>query len=125
MDRASAKARLARMVAADVRPVLDDAALEDLLDQGQVQDAVGLWPTDTGWTETYDLNASALEGWRWKAAQVAADFTFSADGASYDKGAVLANIEKMVALYQSKTHGVVTVKGRVDDRNYDWTALLP
>lgn len=125
MDRATAKTRLILMVAATSRPVLADAALEDLIDQGQVQDHQGLYPADIGWVPTYDLNVSAMEGWRWKAAQVAGDFTFTADGATFDKGAVLAQIEGMIALYAAKCHGATTVKSRTDSRLYDYTALIP
>lgn len=125
MDRAAAKTRLSSMVAASSRPVLTDLQLEDLIDQGAVQDVTGNYPSAATWTPTWDLNVSAMEGWRWKAAQVAGDFTFSADGASFDKGAVLVQIERMVALYAAKCHGSTAVKARTDSRLYDYTALLP
>lgn len=125
MDRATALARLTYMVAATSRPVLDNAALNLLLDGARTQDGFGLWPADVGWTEGYDLNVAALEGWRWKAGQVAGDFTFSADDASYDKGAVLVNIERMIATYAAKCSGTATVQGRQDPRFYDASGLLP
>ena len=125
MDRATALVKLAYMVAASSRPVLDATALGILVDDSVAQDAAGLWPGDTGWAPTYDLNVAALEGWRWKAGQVAGDFTFSADDASYDKGATLANIERMIAQYAAKCHGTATVKGRQESRMYDYTAIIP
>jgi len=125
MDRVTATARLTYMVAASSRPVLDTTALGLLIDGAQGQDPAGLWPTDPGYVLTWDLNVAALEGWRWKAAQVAGDFTFSADDATYDKGAVLANIERMIATYAAKCHGSATVVGRQESRMYDYTALIP
>lgn len=109
MDRAVALDALKSMTAADQRPVLSDVTLGALLDQYASVDSDGLAPTDAGWTGTWYLNAAAAEGWRRKAAAVAGDFTFSADGASYDKGSVLANCERMVALYAAKDNGTVTI----------------
>ena len=122
MDKVAARARLSDMVAADVRPVLDEAALDRLLDAAAMPDALGLRPSDTGWDPTWDLNRAAMDGWRLKAGKVAADFSFTADNASYSKGDVLANMERMVATYAAKVNGS-TASPPV--RSYDWTGLLP
>lgn len=102
MDEAVALARLASMVAADQRPALSPADLQDLLDEYRTADADGAWITDPGWVPTWDLNGAAAEGWRRKAARVATDFTFSADGASYDKGEVMAHCLAMAAAFDAK-----------------------
>lgn len=129
MDRATAKARLTNMVAASERPVLSagDAPsdLETLLDMFQRPDADGLMPDDTGWTPTWDLNAAAAEGWRWKAARVAGDFTFSADGASYSKADVLAHCLDMEQTYLAKCSGTSLVVGRAYLTDYDARDLIP
>jgi hypothetical protein len=109
MDRATAKARLANMVAASSRPVLSDSQVEDLLNLHQVADLNGTMPASDAWTPTWDLNAAAAEGWGWKANTVAGDFTFSADGASYSKADVLAHCAEREAFYAGKVRGSMSI----------------
>lgn len=123
MDRAGALARLTEMVAADQRPVLSPDTVGRLLDDFRVKDRDGNLVTDPGYVETWNLNAAAAEGWRRKAALVAGDFTFSADDASYSKGDVLANMERMVAMYAAKDVGVASFATR--ERPYDTPRLMP
>lgn len=122
MDRQTALERLKDMVAADSRPTLSEDALGRVLDASRQADAWGRHHGDSGWAETYDLNRAAMEAWRLKGAKVAGDFTFSADDASYSKGDVLANIERMVAMYAQKVQGST---GSPPVQDYDWTGLLP
>lgn len=121
--RGRARARLAQMVAAASRPTLSDENLDDLLDDYRTVDGHGNLVTDPGYVPTYALNAAAAEGWRRKAAMVAGDFTFQADDASYSKGDVLANMEKMVQMYAAKDVG--TLSFGVRDRRYDTDRLMP
>ena len=125
--RAAARARLSLMVASTARPVLDDAALDVLLDGSRVRDTHGIHPSETGWTETWDLNSAAAEGWRFKAGIVAGDYSFSADDASYDRGALLASMESMVSMYLAKVSGSTQTVATTDysNREYDWTGLIP
>lgn len=116
MDRATAKTRLINMVAADSRPVLSSGAapsdIESLLDLARRPDSSGRAVNETGWVaENWDLNAAAAEGWRWKAARVAGDFSFSADGASYQKADVLANCLTMEQTYLAKINGTTIIRG--------------
>lgn len=82
METPAARARLERMVAADTSPTLTAGDIDALLALAARPDADGLLVTDEDWTPTYDLESAAAEGWRWKAAKVAADPDFSADGVS-------------------------------------------
>ncbi|HVM28480.1 MAG TPA: hypothetical protein VM433_12535 [Mycobacteriales bacterium] len=122
MTRDEALKRLAAMTAATSRPVLSDEDLGALLDQYAVVDPEGRAPQDDGWTGAWLLNPAAAEGWRWKAGRVAGDFTFSADDARYDKGSVLANCERMVALYAAKDVGVIGP--RADASSWATTRLM-
>lgn len=105
MDAATAKATLTAYLGGNVRPVLDDTILDSLVARFAIEDRLGLWPTDEGWSPTYALNAAAAEGWRMKAGMVAADFDFSADDASYSKGQVMAKMLEMEQHYASLDHG--------------------
>jgi hypothetical protein len=63
------------------------------------------------WTPTYDLNAAAAAIWEEKAATVAGDFNFSADGGRYDRGQVYEQYMKMARRYKSKA-AIKTVKAK-------------
>lgn len=102
-----ARTRLANMVAASSRPVLSDEDLDALLAAARTVDSQGYLVTDAGYTPTWDLNRAAAEGWRWKAGRVAGDFDFSADDASYSKGAVMQKCLDMEALYEARSVGFV------------------
>ena len=127
--KAAARARLRLMVAATSRPTLTDDDLDVVLDSARIRDSAGLWPTETGWDESWDLNAAAAEGWRIKAGQVAGDYTFTADDASYSRGDVLASMERMVSMYAAKVVGSTSIKSQVGLHgvlpDYEWTELLP
>lgn len=129
MDRATAKARLINMVAATSRPVLSSGVapsdIETLLDMVRLPDNQGRLIGDTGYVEeNWDLNSAAAEGWRWKAAKVAGDFTFSADGASYSKADVLAHCLEMEQTYLAKVTGTSLVRG-ASGLGYDTSELIP
>jgi hypothetical protein len=111
------------MLAASSRPVLADTDLDALLAAFRVRDGLGRLPADAGWEPTWNLNAAAAEGWRWKAARVAGDYSFSADDASYSKGDVLAQCEAMVAMYAAKDTGSSDPLG-ADGRDYDARRLI-
>ena len=52
------------------------------------------------WIDTYDLHAAAADIWQEKAAIVAVDFDFSADGGNYSRSQVVAQFER-----QARYHG--------------------
>ncbi len=103
MNRGQAWARLKAMTAADSTPVLSADELDLLLDMHRTADASGVAPGATGWVGTWDLNRAACEGWKWKAAKVAGNFTFSADGATFNRSEILANCERMIAQYSRRS----------------------
>lgn len=107
MDREVALGILEDRVAATSRPVLSPETLGRVLDMWPTLDTDGRLADDADWVPTWDLNAAAAEGWRMKAAIVAGDFTFSADGASYSKADVMAHCLEMETKYASRSHGVM------------------
>jgi hypothetical protein len=82
VDAATARARLERMVQAAAHPRLDDAEIAELLELGARPDLEGVYPSAAGWAGAWDLHYAAAEGWRWKAAKVAGEEQFTADGLS-------------------------------------------
>lgn len=99
----NAQTRLSSMTAASVRPGLTEQELSTLLAISVTPDREGRPADDPNWTGGWDLDYAAAEGWRWKAAAVAADFSFSADDASYQKDTVMAKCLAMAAAFAAKT----------------------
>lgn len=120
MDRDAALAALTDMVAAESRPTLSTETLGRLLDAATVADRDGRQPTDPEWVPTWHLDYAAAEGWRLKAGKVAGDFSFSADGASYQKADVLANCLAMEAKYAARCHGVIRVVRERSRLDHEW-----
>lgn len=107
-------AQVRRMVNESTADTYDDAAIAGAIESYAVMDARGVQPLEFAfntspptasvnahWIPTYDLNAAAAEIWDEKAAAVACNFDFSADGASYSRSQVVAQYSKMAAKYRS------------------------
>ena len=137
MDRAASIARVTLLGATGVRPALTPADVASIVDSHAIADSAGLAPAAPGWAETYDVNAAVAEVFRTKAAQVAADFNFSADDASFSKGDVLAHLLEMEAKYAAMAGsstgtgtsgaGTIEVSGTNGPRTIDYLAdrLVP
>jgi len=77
--------RLRRMTAEAGSATYTDGDLVAAIEHYPVADADGYLPAADAWTPTYDLAQAAAEIWDEKAASVAANFAFDADGASFQK----------------------------------------
>lgn len=111
MTEPEALARLQIMVAWDAEPALSPDEMGMLVDVARRADADGLAPSDTGWAPTWDLNAAAAEGWRWKAAKVANRYSVSTDGQSLSRSDLIAHCERMVSQYQRRVATSVPMRG--------------
>jgi hypothetical protein len=100
--------RLRRMVAEPTTTTYSDSLLEDAIERYPVPDAAGLFPEHDDWTATYDLHAAASEVWSEKAAALAGNFDFTADGATFRREQVHAN-----ALKQARYHAARRAWGTV------------
>lgn len=115
MNATDALNRLKRMVQSSIEPTLSDAELDDLLSLAQVVDADGRKPSNDAWEPTYgaiEINGSAAEGWRWKAAKLGAGETFSSDGATFNPETRRQFCMDMAKQYQSRIHGTQRMTGR-------------
>lgn len=70
-------------------------------------DGVTYAEAGTEWTGTYNLNAAAAEGWRWKAGKVAGDFTFASDGQSFNRADMVKACQMMAQTYRNRIAGSV------------------
>jgi hypothetical protein len=109
MSTEAARDRLARMVAATTAPTLDDDALDTLLTTAARVDRDGHTADTDGWEPTYDLNAAAAEGWRWKAAAAAATVDVTTDGTHLRRAQVHEHCLKMAAHYTARISTQVAI----------------
>lgn len=120
-------ARLRRMIAEPTTTTYSDADLSGWIEAYPVADDDGNDPDHADWTATYDIHAAASELWVEKAAAVAADFAFSADGGSYSRDQVYAQYMKQARHHAARrragTAKVYAVAGGVD--RAVWIANLP
>lgn len=101
--------RLGRMVAWTSEPVLTPAELDDLLLLARRPDPDGIFPDQTGWTPTFDLNAAAAEGWRWKAGKQAPVHDISTDDQSARRAQIYEHCLLMADRYARKVVGSIRV----------------
>lgn len=101
-------AQVRRLVAEPTMATYDDAAIGAAIEAHPIPDARGVTPwdwdytttpptreTNEHWIESYDLNAAAADLWEEKAAAVACDFAFAADGSSYSRDQVFNQYSRM------------------------------
>lgn len=84
-------------------PVVDPSIVEAFLDAAALTDDQGRRPDDGGWDGPWDENLAIAEVWGTKASKVASWFNFSADGASYNKGDLLAKFQSLEAEYRGRS----------------------
>jgi hypothetical protein len=100
--------RLRRMVAEPGPDTYLDSLLIDAISRYPLADEAGRWPltiygsANTSWTATYDLAAAAADIWEEKAAAVATYYTFTADGATFQKLEVTKTYEREARKWRSR-----------------------
>lgn len=76
--------------------------IESLIESYPLPDTDGNDPDDIDWTATYDLHAAARDVWEEKAAVVAQDYSYSADGATFSRSEVYNQYQKMVRYHNAR-----------------------
>jgi len=127
-------ARVRRMVNEADDTTYDDDAIADYIESYPLIDERGeepyTWDTSTSpptqednddWIATYDLHAAAADIWEEKAAVVAVDFDFRADGGQYSRSQVAERYERMVRYHRTRraprTHRLVMYPDPTDDED--------
>jgi hypothetical protein len=111
MDATVARVRIGAMTAWDSEPTLTSEELDTLVELAQRADADGRAPWDADWSGTYDLNAAAAEGWRWKAARAASKFDVTTDGQTVIRSQIIDHCQEMAEMYRKKIVAHVPVYG--------------
>ena len=114
-------ARVRRMVNEPTTETYSDDDIADAIERYPLIDERGAepytWDVSTSpptrdwnedWIPTYDLNAAAADLWGEKAAVVAQDYTFSADGGSYSRADVLRQYQERERYYRARRRANTT-----------------
>lgn len=94
--------QLRRMVAEPEQDTYTDALLSAAIARHPLPDADGYAPTNTAWAGAWCINSAAADIWEEKAAALAGDFDFSADGGDYKRSQAHAQMMGMARAYRSR-----------------------
>jgi hypothetical protein len=108
MTAEEARRRLERMVAAATYPPLDEDDIDELLVIALHVDG------------TYELNAAAAEGWRWKAGRVVPDRDIAIDDQKDSQSAIHKHCLAQIILYEARANAVAARGG-----SYSLNTLAP
>lgn len=125
-------ARVRRMVAEPTSATYTDAIIAAAIERYPAPDALHHRPVDedgranAAWAATYDINAATADIWQEKAAALAANFDFQADGARFERSQALKHAMSMATLYRSRRYaGTTRVYAEINEpRRQDWIGNL-
>ena len=94
--------QLRRMVAEPEQDTYTDALLSAAIARHPLPDNLGYMPDNTAWAGAWCINSAAADVWEEKAAALAADFDFSADGGDYKRSQAHSQMMGMARTYRSR-----------------------
>jgi hypothetical protein len=105
------KNRLKRMTAWESEPALADEDVDELLAIYAKADMSDNTPDpdNEDWSPSFDLNAAAAEGWRWKAAKASEMIAADLDGAKLSAEQLFEHCERMIGIYAKRVRNTVSV----------------
>ena len=122
-------AQVRRMVAEPTTGTYSDVMLASYIESYPLIDADGHEPSETDWTATYDLNAAAADVWEEKAATVADNVDFSADGASYSLSQKYEQAMARVRYHRARrcpiTYTLIQWPKETNADEFPWIGNLP
>lgn len=90
-----------------------DADMASALQRYPLPDGAGLAPTVSGWTGAWDANRAAADVWTEKAAALAGNYDFAADGGDYKRSQAHDQMLQMARMYGSRrATGVLVLKAQ-------------
>src|SRR2546423_108460 len=95
------------------KPELSDDDLDECLDAGALQDAVGHAPSHVDWTPTYDLNTAAAKAWLIKASRAAAEIDVEGTDPPVATSRLFDNCRAMARIYAAKRSATVSTANDV------------
>lgn len=112
-------AQLRRMTAEPTQATYDDLALAGYIASHPLTDANHVEPSAPTWTATYDLAAAAADVWREKAAALADDYTYSADGVTLNRSEKYEHAVGQAHFWEARTaFGAIAQLQEPDPQKY-------
>lgn len=102
MDRTTAQARLELFGEVNTEPVLSPDEVDILLDMAKEIDKYSVYPTDAGWTETYNANSAIAHAWLLKASRLAPRYLFMSGGKMLSRQQFYDHCIKQYKIYIGK-----------------------
>lgn len=109
MTEAEAKTKLELLVLPSEEPALSAAQVNDLVVAARRPDLEDRVHGESGWEETWDLDAAASEGWARKAAVAANRFNFAEDGQRFDRAQIYSHCIAQAERYARRSMGSIPV----------------
>lgn len=85
MTEAEVRNRILVFADGESDPVLTSSDLDLLVSMSKVIDKYGVFPTDTGWAETYAWNWAIAQAWLLKASRVSNRYLFMSGGKMFSR----------------------------------------
>ena len=93
-------ARVRRLADEATADTYTDSEIATYIEQYPRNDSDGNEPTDTDWTATYAVKLAAADLWEEKAAALAGQYDFAADGGQYTRSQAYKHAMQMAARYR-------------------------
>ena len=103
MNRTTAATRLTLFGETATEPVISSTEQGILLDMSKTVDKYGVWPTETGWEETYDVNHAIAQSWLLKSSRLAPRYLFMSGGKMLSRNQYYDHCMKQYKVYAMKS----------------------
>ena len=98
--------RLRSMISEPIAATYTDADLTALIENAAIPDNNGQIPSEADWTPTYNIYLVASRIWLEKAAKVADEFDFGADGGNFQRSQKHAMALKQATYFESRSNAL-------------------
>lgn len=102
MTEAEARARLVMFAAPNDEPTLASEELDILLQMARTSDRNGLWPTDTGWEGSWNINYAISQAWLLKSTRLADRYLFMSGGKMLSRNQFYEHCMQLARKFASK-----------------------
>jgi len=88
---------------ASAEPALASEEIDVLVTMAKRIDKNGVWPSDTSWESTWDINYAVAQAWLVKAGRLAPRYLFMEGGKMFSRQQYYDHCMKMYAKFMSKS----------------------
>lgn len=103
MTEAEVRNRILVFADGEADPALTSADLDVLVASCKEVDRYQVWPTDAGWTPTYNVNRGIAQAWLLKASRLAERYLFMSGGKMFSRQQYFDHCMKQYKIYIGKS----------------------